>query len=230
MARTFTAAELMQRVRDMGDFHGARPSPATLLGYVSDSRAELHDMLADVDPSRFETTQAIATVGAASFNLPADYRSTIGVDYQDTSGIWRELEWIDERERNRFQSLGNALQTAEAFRLIQSTLVLYPTPPSGQTYRHLYVPIPAKLVADTDVIEGVSGWDEYIVVDAIIKCVLSEADPDMAPPWMARKAELKQRIEELRSARVMTQARRVFDARELDVLSNDPYPYGRRWL
>jgi hypothetical protein len=215
----------VQRARDQGDFHGGRPATATLLGFVSDSYAELYDMLADAAPGRFETTQALASVGVATFALPADHRSTIGVDYQDSGGIWRELEAIDERDRNRYQVVGGTSLAALAYRIVGTNLTLYPTPSSGQTYRHLYVPIPAKIAALSDTVDGISGWEEYVVVDAIIKCVMSEEGD--AGMWMARREHLKQRIEELRTARVITQARTVHDANAVDY--NYYEPRGYRW-
>ena len=41
-----------------------------------------------------------------------------------------------------------------------------------------YVPTITKLVNDADLLDGVNGWEEYIILDSAIKCMVKEeSDP-----------------------------------------------------
>jgi len=64
---------------------------------------------------------------------------------------------------------------------------------AGRNMRLWYAPRATLLVNDGDTFDGVSGWDEYVVVDCVIKCRLKgEEDPSIE---MALKQALVQRIE-----------------------------------
>jgi uncharacterized protein YdcH (DUF465 family) len=71
------------------------------------------------------------------------------------------------------------------------------------------------LLADTDIIDGVSGWTEYIIVDAAIKALHKEESDTTA--LMAQKMALKQRIEETAMNR---------DAGQPDAISNTRFQTG----
>ncbi len=51
-----------------------------------------------------------------------------------------------------------------------------------------------QLLKDTDILDGVSGWTEYVIVDAAIKALEKEESDTSA--LQIRKQMLKQRIEE----------------------------------
>jgi hypothetical protein len=51
---------------------------------------------------------------------------------------------------------------------------LYPIPTSGQTYYVHYVPTTTTIDDSADVLRGINGWEEWIVWDVAIKCLLKE--------------------------------------------------------
>lgn len=81
------------------------------------------------------------------------------------------------------------------YRLMGSNIEFIPTPSAGQTIRIWYIPRLEKLLADTDITTtGISGWLEYVIVDAAIKALQKE-ESDVSV-LMAQKQALIKRIEE----------------------------------
>lgn len=99
-------------------------------------------------------------------------------------------------ERNRY-SIPNMQAfyglTNLRYRLQGNNVWFTPTPAGGQTIRLWYVPRLSSLVNLTDTCDGVSGWTEYIIVDAATKCMQKE-ESDVSV-LMAQKAALIARIE-----------------------------------
>jgi len=91
-------------------------------------------------------------------------------------------------------------------------LWLVPLPSNGQTVGVRYVPRLTPVANDTDVADGVSGWEEYIVVDVAIKALAKEeSDPSV---MMARKMALLKRIEEASENRDVGSPATVADVRD----------------
>jgi hypothetical protein len=110
------------------------------------------------------------------FALPADMFKLLAVDVQISApNHWIALKPFMMSERNDFGFIGMMI------------------PMAGQTIRLLYVPKATVLTADVDVIDGVNGWEEYIVVDACIKALAKE-EADVSV-FGARKAGLLERLQ-----------------------------------
>jgi hypothetical protein len=57
-------------------------------------------------------------------------------------------------------------------------LVFKPKAPQIATVNLWYVPAITKLVNDSDTLDGVNGWEEFLILDAAIKCMVKEeSDP-----------------------------------------------------
>jgi hypothetical protein len=111
-----------------------------------------------------------------SFVLPAEFFKLLAVDIQlSAPNYWVGLRPFQMSERNDFGYLG--------------TMV----PMAGQTIRLLYVPRATVLTADVDVVDGVNGWEEYIIVDACIKALTKEESDTSS--FVSRKAEILKRLE-----------------------------------
>lgn len=78
------------------------------------------------------------------------------------------------------------------YRITGTQLQIVPICAAGQTLRMWYAPRPLSLVKDTDTIDGVSGWEEYIVIDAAIKAMQKEESD--CQELMLQKAAMIARI------------------------------------
>jgi len=79
------------------------------------------------------------------------------------------------------------------YRLQGNNVWFTPQPAGGQTIRMWYVPRLTPLTSDASLVDGVSGWTEYIIVDAAIKAMQKE-ESDVSV-LMAQKQALIARIE-----------------------------------
>jgi hypothetical protein len=132
------------------------------------------------------------------FAFPSDFYKLVGLDLQlgNTDDSWVTIRRFNMADRNRysvpnFQSFYGV--TNLRYRPSGTSLWLTPTPSAGQLMRLWYVPRLVELASDTDVADGVSGWLEYVVVDAAIKA-LNKEETDVSV-MLARKQGLLQRIE-----------------------------------
>ena len=113
------------------------------------------------------------------------------------------------------------------YRLNGDKLWLTPTPAGGQTIKVWYVPRLTTLSADGDTVDGISGWTEYIIVDACIKA-LAKQESDVTV-FALQKAELIKRIESAAENRDAGNPATVGDTQFSDIWSSGSgsgYGYG----
>jgi hypothetical protein len=75
-------------------------------------------------------------------------------------------------------------------------VMILPKPRSGDEYIHTYLVAPADLSSDSDTIDGVSGWEEFIVLDSAIKCLVKEESTAQAQALMGERNRVVERIEQ----------------------------------
>jgi len=216
MPRTFTLAQLRSRAAERADMTVSSTSFVTtseLNGYLSASYARLYNMLADAEPERFVTTAVVnAVTGTATYAVPADHYRTMGVDYRVNATDWTSLYRLNLRERNRYAAGTGG--RAFAYLLSGGNLVLYPAPTTGQTYRHLYLPTPADLTGQVDAytVDGISGFEEFLVLDAAIK-MLHKQNVN-ASHLIAERQYLIDEIREMATDRIAAEPHSVIDINE----------------
>lgn len=150
---------------------------------------------------------------------PALYK-LVGVDCGVAVGnnAWVTLprfNWID---RNKFvypQLQANALGVFNlSYRQMGNQLFFIPHPSAGQYIQVWYVPQMSQLLQDTDMLSfSISGWVEYVIVDAAIKALLKEESFDQANALMAVKAGLLERINTTAANRDVGQPNTISDTR-----------------
>lgn len=149
--------------------------------YIGASYQELYGLIVQAFGNDYftqtpATGYTFVTSGTASlFPLPSDFFKLLGVDLQvGGTGNWISLKPFPMAERNMFSLSNNQF------------------PMGGQTVRLLYVPTLTLPTQDPDIIDGVNGWEEYIVVDAAMKALAKE-ESDVSV-MMARKQALIERL------------------------------------
>lgn len=183
--------------------------------YIIQSYFELYDLLTTAyedyyvaDPYIFQTT------GSNTYNLPngidiqdvvtglvaKKFYKVLGVDLGLSTGTnaWVTIPKFNFISRNRYvypQLTSTYLGVFNLrYRVLEDRIMFIPTPSSGQYLRLWYIPALRQPLADTDILDGVSGWLEYVIVDSAIKAIVKEeSDPSAL---MARKMALLKRIED----------------------------------
>jgi hypothetical protein len=87
---------------------------------------------------------------------------------------------------------------------------------------------------DSALIDGIAGWDEYVIIDAILKGCASEKIPISDPSLLEGQLEkMNKRIEAMAEGRDQGQASHVSDALSLNGYGSDDDgmggPFGGGW-
>lgn len=166
-----------------------------LNAFLNASADELYDILVQKFGDDYYAKSSSFTTAAntPTYDLPADFYKLLGIDLK-VAGETLTLERYAFRDRNLYSNSPTLpLGKQYRYRLEGSKIRLTPTPDAGEAGTIWYVPLRTQMSADGDTLDGVSGWEEYVVVDAAIKCVAKEeGDPSVL---MAEKAALLRRIE-----------------------------------
>lgn len=194
--------------------------------YLNQSRLELYDLLVTVYEDYYLAPHiSMVTTGTDSIPLPD------GVNYSKAPAFYKlwgldmningdnnayvTLRKFNAIDRNKYVypnvastvlGIGNV-----RYRVAGDNILLIPTPSNGQTLRLWYIPRLSVLLADTDACDGVSGWTEYIIVDAAIKALQKE-ESDVSVLF-AQKQALIDRIQSSAMNRDVGQADTISNTR-----------------
>lgn len=201
--------------------------------YINQSYAELYDLLVTLyedyyvaAPLTFITdgsTNQYTLPNGSNFNGAPAFYKLLGADcgLGANGNAWVTLHKFDFISRNRYV-FPNVTSTFLGvfnlrYRVVGNTLFFIPTPSANQYIRLWYIPRANTLLKDSDMLESVSGWIEYVIVDAAIKCLQKE-ESDVSV-LLAQKQMLIDRIQSSAMNR---------DAGQPDTIS-DIRSFGERW-
>ena len=173
MARTFTAAELETLIRERSDTVGNNfVTSSEIIRLIDKAYTKLYDMIV----SKFENyylsqTQFSSTSGVQDYTLPADFYKLLGVDQTNAPGKPLTLRPLNFNERNRYNTdLFSVTQMSTyKYRVAGNLITIIPQPSAGILYTLFYVPAPIKIANNTDVIDGIAGWEDYVILDASVQ-------------------------------------------------------------
>lgn len=214
--------------------------------YINQSYFELYDLLIQKYGNEYYVAipYLFQTSGVQFYNLPdgtsayhdvnggtaMPFYKLLGVDLglDQATNAWITLKKFEFISRNRFvypQITTNLLGVAGLrYRLFGNQLDLIPSPVAGQFVRVWYIPRMRQLLKDVDMVDGVSGWTEYIAVDAAIKALQKE-ESDVSV-LMAQKQALIIRIEAAAENRDAGEPETISDTRRFTDLYGTGFGYG----
>lgn len=180
---TYTLANLRTLAKQESDnVNQSFISDAEFNRYIQGSYNELFGLIVEAygDDYFVQTPSAgyqFTTDGVNNrYALPAAFFKLRGVDLQvQTPNQWTTLKPFTMAERNRLSGQNSNI------------------PMAGQVLQVLYTPLPTLPAQDADTIDGVNGWEEYVIIDAAMKALAKEeADVSVL---MARKQAMIRRLE-----------------------------------
>ena len=183
--------------------------------YINSSIAELYDLLIQSYGSDYlvSSTTFTTVTGTDEYDLPTDFYKLRGVDAQLGSGNdFLTLRPFNFNERNRFTDVAawtHLGAPAVRYHLIGSKIKFSPIPDRNATIKLWYIPTAPKLEFNSDELDQFNGYDEYVIVDVVIKMKLKEESDTTVEE--RQKAALKQRIEEASQNRDAAQPESVSD-------------------
>lgn len=235
MSRLFDVSVLIDRAQQRAELENSDLiSDNEWKGMLSTVYGELYGALVESGMRYFEAEQTISTDGTNDYNLPAAYLSTIGVDQlvNASSGERRALRELMAQERNYGSSVRSASQ-ATHYAIVGSEIILYPTPPSGKTYYHVYVPQPTDLSAASDGtdVDVVTPDGESFVIWGLAVLALTKDDSD--PRFAASERDkARARLDDWAYMRALnTPRRRIVEEDDFDrgYLDGDWWPPRGGW-
>lgn len=207
--RTETLGNLRQQVLERADERLSRVPATELNTMINQSYAELYDLILSVSPEFRLTHQDITvTSGQATYTLPSDFYRSRGLDVLGTDSRWYCLERFVFAYRNVVQLVTNREDTR--YGVEDNQLRLYPSPTWGGTVRLWYHIAPTRMVADADTIDGVAGWEEYIVLDVCLK--IKAKNEEDTTPYQMQLEKVKARITSMASQRDISEPMRILPA------------------
>jgi hypothetical protein len=195
--------------------------------YINQSYFELYDILVNAfedynvaEPLIFQTdgtSTSYPIPNGVNYSGARPMYKLLGVDMglASTTNAWVTLHKYNFISRNRYV-YPNLTSTYLGvfnlrYRVLGSNIQFIPQPSGGQYLRLWYIPRLETLLKDTDLCEGISGWTEYIIVDAAIKALIKEeSDTQML---MLQKQALLDRIQAAASNRDAGQPDSISDVR-----------------
>lgn len=107
-----------------------------------------------------------------------DFYRLRGLDIFQSAGQYLPLKpyvWKDRNAyTNAYAAFGTYPGTYLRYRILGKTLAFVPKPSASQLLRMSYTPTVQPLVVLTDTIDGIDGWEQYIVNFAAMQCLLNE--------------------------------------------------------
>lgn len=186
---------------------------AELIGLINKSYYELFGILLRHGIGSVpETTYSITANGSTTYALPNDIMAVSGV-FHVNNGHRRRLGRHDQRIKPN-TSVNAPASTYRTWGYLTDQVMEFNPLPSSDTYEVVYVPLPTAATSTTSTIDGVNGWEEYIVADAAYDVLFKEnAPPHMLQACVMKKNELAARIKDEASARDITESWVVADVR-----------------
>lgn len=200
MARAVTLTNLRAWARQLADVENDdNVSDPELTALINRHLTEVYDLLVESSPPEYfaSSTTVSVLVGTTTYALAADFRALLGVYVHESSDERRPLFPMPEGARGQYKA-----------------------PSATGTVTLEYIPAATTLVNGSDTFDGVSGWEELIVVRAARDIMIKrEADPSAV---MASGAALEARIRSRSKNRDRGQPRRITDLDE----ASSGWPWG----
>jgi hypothetical protein len=207
MSLSVTLADLIARVRSLADMENSTfvDNADELTVWINEAYSELYDILVAKGVEYYVTSTSLSLDGSSNtVALPADFYKLVGVDYT-LGGRSLPMQKFIFQDRHKYQDNSSVIR----YRLVGNSSLMFAPTPSAQSVTLWYVPAITKLDDDADTLDGVNGWEEYIVVDAAMKCLIKE-ESDISE-LERRKAFLIKRIEDMAGDRDTGTAERITD-------------------
>lgn len=176
MADLITVSSIKTQARQKADMENSEfVSESELLGYINSSYAKLYDLLVASHADYYITSTSETITTGNVITIPTDFYKLKGLDVQ-LSGDFVTVSKFNFRDRNRITNGFNraALQTNKRYRVLAGEIHILPEDDAVGTYKLWYTPRLTRLLLDTDTLDSINGWEEYIIVDVAIKMLLKE--------------------------------------------------------
>lgn len=213
MAQSIQLSELISRIRGRYEVYADQVSDDTLTDWINEANSKLRGMLlrSNAAWSLSEDTQNLVS-GQRSYNLPADCWRVLRVDVLRSGSNWVTLEPYMLSEETSLDHGNVTDRSFYRYCVAGSTIRIAPLPTEGITsgLRVLYNPNTTQLTTGTDTVDGVAGFENYIILEVGIRA-FHRLDWDVQALLVERR-EMEDYIKSLANSPDRGNPKRIRDA------------------
>lgn len=218
MSYPVSLASLHAQVLQASNLEGAGQfiPPEELTTYINGSIAEWVDEVRGTtwNGTYSRSSHTFTTTGSRqTYQLPQDFLALLSVDAFTSGGSPVEALSYQEEQRNAFRNahvLSGWGSASPVYYQLQAGFISFIPIPQGQYSVTLnYVPTAPVLSDPDDFIDSVNGWEQMIVLDAAIKCLIKAGEPEMIAQLSVRLERQRERIRAMAPRRDQQTAERV---------------------
>lgn len=231
MAYSVNLGTIQARVLQRANLEGAASfvTNAELTDYINASLAEWWD---EVRATTWGGTYARSSFsfstasGTQAYALPLDFLSMISVDVFVTPGspVITAVAYQEE-QRNIFRNFpinfGWTYASPIYYQIQGPNVSFIPIPLGAYNVTLNYYPTAPMLNDPDDSFDSVNGWEEFVVLDAAIKCLVKDGQLDMVAALKEDRERQRERIRAMASRRDQQTAEHVHVIANHDFFSWD---------
>jgi hypothetical protein len=182
--------------------------------YINFAIAELHDLLIESYGSDYflESITGTTTNGTSDYALPSNFYKLRGIDVKLNASDWINVNKFNFNERNRYEDFGawTLLGISNIrYRIMGSNVKFTPAPDGSTEYRLWYIPVATKLTTDTDVLDDINQYSDFVIISAAMK-MLNKEESDVSV-LMSERNRLIRKIEESSQNRDVSEPEAISD-------------------
>jgi hypothetical protein len=218
MAATYTVAELLERVRLLGDYQnatgdysdvGSHMSSGTLVTFMDVAYREAWEERSDADEGWALTGSSYTlSSGVPDYALPSDIHRVRSVDLYVADSGWVPLDRANRDDDSYAATTGEP----RAYRVVGDFLELLPIPDGG-TMRVRYCPSATRISSSLQTVPATDGFDQVVVLRTLVMAREREEKP--ADEFRADLAKAEQSFRRSVAGRDRATPRRLRDPRSL---------------
>jgi len=198
MSRLVTLQELMDRSRQYADMQNNNfISDSELTLYIRNACTKYWNLMNQFcqDYNMITSPTQVFVANVKEYTLPTDFLHMRGVDLAlsaapSPNDIWINVKPFQFSERNRFQGYpyftGWGIATYLRYKIKNNVIMFDPYPQGYGSFRIHYTPVMPDLVATTDTIDGVNGFEDYIALKAAER-MLAKEESDVS--WIIKETQ-----------------------------------------
>jgi hypothetical protein len=218
-----TLGTLIQRVRQRANLEGSQAfiPDSEVIDNLNQSIADWYDMvrLSTFGGQYFRVQYPFTTTANRdAYPLPLNMASEISVDAIISGAQTKfDVRRFQEEDRNIFNLVplvGWIWNQPIWYQLWGPNIVFRPIPDGSYSVTLNYVPT-APVLNDpaNDSLDSINGWEEWIVLDSAVKCLIKDGQLDIIPLLEARRQEQAVRIQAAAPQRSMNASEGVHETR-----------------
>ena len=221
MTYSVALSVLQSRSLQRSNLEGATDfiSTAELTDSINQSIADWYDMvrLTTFGGQMYRSSYPLpggTSNGVSLYAVPADFLSLISVDAVISGGVMTfDVKPYSEEMRNQFKNFmgGWIISRPLYYQLQAGNINFVPTPSGSFPVTLNYVPTAPVLSNGSPLLDSINGWDEWIVLDVAVKCLIKDGQLDMIPQLQALQSRQADRIARAAASRDTGHAEVVHD-------------------